>query len=569
MTIQSQPKDTSPTRKRLHSLLSLFTKSRTGSAPVRSNTELAQTCPNASTAEEYDVVVVGSGAAEMTTALTAAKGGLSVSVIEKAAYFGGSTARSEAGIPDTPELGKAYMTAVVGPSVSVERIDAYLEIGSQMVDFVMANTPLNFFLLPGYSDYYPGLQGAMVDGRSIETEYVDLKRLGPNRALLYPPYIPRPSAVVIYGPDYKWLTLVAVSAKGSKHHSRPAVLGAALAAGLRIGLMDANVPVWLNSPMVDLIQEGGTITGVVVNRDGVQSTIRARKGVIICSGGFEYNAEMREKYQQQPTGWSMGSKENTGDGIRAGEMAGAALGLMEDSWLGPAIPFPEGTYFCLAERTLPGGIFVNKHGKRSVNEAAPYCEAVHVMYEKDRDKKGSTIPAWMIVDQRYRNSYVFQLLAPRMPLPKLWYDSGVARKASTLAELAAQIEVPADALEETVARLNSQARAGKDDDFGRGDSAYDHYYTYPKIKPNSCPAPIEKGPFYAFKIVPGDLGTKGGIMTDAHARALRADNTVIRGLYAAENASAAMMGNSYAGPGSTIGPAMTFGYVAANHIADS
>ncbi|MFE7180483.1 3-oxosteroid 1-dehydrogenase [Streptomyces erythrochromogenes] len=547
---------------------------------------------------EYDVVVVGSGAAGMTAALTAARRGLSVLVIEKAPTFGGSAARSGAGIwlpnnsvilaagvPDTPGKAATYLSAVVGPEVPADRQAAFLANGPRMLDFVMANSPLRFRFMEGYSDYYPNLPGGLPNGRSIEPDQIDGNVLGGELARLNPAYMPVPAGMVVFSQDYKWLNLAAVSARGlavsteclargakaALRGEKPLTMGQALAAGLRAGLQRAGVPLWLNSPLVDLVEEGGAVTGVVVDKEGVRGVVRARKGVIVGSGGFEHNAAMRAQYQQQPIGtqWSVGAKENTGDGILAGQRAGAALALMDDAWWGPSIPLPGEPYFCLAERTLPGGLIVNAHGTRFVNEAAPYSDVVHVMYEKDRGATGSHIPAWLIADQNYRNKYLFKDILPTLPFPDSWYQAGAAKKAWTWDALAGQIGVPAAALRATLGRFNGQAWSGTDSDFRRGDTAYDHYYTDPNVHPNSCLAPIWVPPFYAFKIVPGDLGTKGGIVTDARARALRADGSVIRGLYAAGNASAAVMGHSYAGAGSTIGPAMTFGYVAANDIADA
>ncbi len=543
----------------------------------------------------YDVVVAGSGAAGMTAALTAARRGLSCVVVEKAPTYGGSAARSGAGIwipnnpvilaagvPDTPQKAAAYLAAVVGDEVAVERQRAFLAHGPAMLSFVMANSPLRFRWMEGYSDYYPELPGGLAAGRSIEPDQLDGTILGAELARLNPPYMAVPAGMVVFSADYKWIALSAVNAKGfavateclargtraALLGQKPLTMGQALAGGLRAGLLRADVPVWLNTPLTDLHIENGKVTGLVVLRDGAPGLVRARRGVVVGSGGFEHNAAMRARYQQQPigTGWTVGAKENTGDGIRAGERAGAALGLMDDAWWGPAVPLPGQPYFCLAERTLPGSLLVNQAGGRFVNEAAPYSDVVHVMYE--RNASAPHIPAWLVVDQNYRNRYLFKDLAPTFVIPDSWYASGAAHTAWTLDQLAGRIGVPAAALRATVHRFNAQARTGSDADFHRGDSAYDHYYTDPAVLPNSCLAPLWLAPFHAFKIVPGDLGTKGGMLTDARARVLRPDGSAVPGLYAAGNASAAVMGRSYAGAGSTIGPAMTFAHIAANDIAD-
>ncbi|MFL6113325.1 MAG: 3-oxosteroid 1-dehydrogenase [Catenulispora sp.] len=543
---------------------------------------------------DYDVVVVGAGASGMTAALTAAKRGLRTVVVEKAPTFGGSAARSgagvwipnnpvllAAGVPDTPALAAEYLAAVVGPEVPAARQSAFLANGPRMISFVLANSPLRFRFMAGYSDYYPELPGGMPNGRSIEPDQLDGNILGAELAHLNPSYLAVPAGMVVFSADYKWLNLAAVNARGAEVAAaclargtaaalagqKPLTMGQSLAAGLRAGLMQAGVPVLLNTPLTDLYMAGGRAAGVYVTSNGGPALITASRGVIVGSGGFEHNLAMRAQYQQAPIGqWSVGAKENTGDGILAGQRAGAALGLLDDAWWGPAIPTPGTPYFCLAERTLPGGLMVNQAGQRFVNEAAPYSDVVHVMYAKNQ--AAPDIPAWLIVDQNYRNRYLFRDILPTLPFPDSWYQNGSVHKAWTLASLAGQIGVPAPALVNTVTRFNEEAWVGKDGDLHRGDSAYDHYYTDPAVIPNSCLGVLWEAPFYALRIVPGDLGTKGGIQTDERARALRPDGSVIPGLYAAGNASVAVMGHSYAGAGSTIGPAMTFGYVAANDIAD-
>jgi 3-oxosteroid 1-dehydrogenase len=547
--------------------------------------------------EEYDVVVVGSGAAGMTAALTAARRGLRCVLVEKAPTFGGSAARSGAGIwapcnevilaagvPDTPAKAAAYLSRVVGADVPASRQAAFLANAPAMVSFVLRNSPLEFTWMEGYSDYYPELPGGMPNGRSIEPDVLDGKVLGAELANLNAPYKEAPGGLAVLGGDYKWIVLAAVNAKGAAtaakvaarhsaavlHGKKPLAQGQALAAGLRAGLLGANVPVRLNTPLLDVQFDGsGRVTGVLVSRNGEHVLLKANRGVVLGTGGFEHNAAMRAAHQRQPIGteWTVGARENTGDGIAAGQRAGAALDLMDDAWWGPTIPLPDQPWFCLAERTLPGGILVDGTGRRFVNEAAPYHDVVNAMY--NRNASEPAIPAWLIVDQSYRNRYLFVDVPPLLPLPQEWYRSGAVFSAGTIADLATKIGVPPQALRDTITRFNGFAKTGEDLDFHRGDSAYDRYYTDPGVKPNPCLAKLWLPPFYAFKIVPGDLGTKGGMRTDARARVLRPDGSVIPGLYAAGNASGAVMGHSYAGAGSTLGPAMTFGYVAANDIADA
>jgi 3-oxosteroid 1-dehydrogenase len=531
----------------------------------------------------------------MTAALAAASQGLSVVVIEKTAYFGGSTARSgggvwvpcnavlrQAGVRDTREQASAYLAHVAGDCVTPERQRALLEHGPAMLDLVRSAAPVGFMWVPGYADYYPEAPGGMAGGRTIEPVPLDGRILGEELSRLNPPYLPAPDGMAITAADYRWLSLgtrhpraiwttakvAARMARTKALHRRTMTLGQALSAGLRAGLAAAGVPLWLDTPLTGLLTNDGRVAGARVSREGQPSVIRARRGVVIATGGFERNAAMRAEYQRQPIGtdWTVGSPGNTGDGILAGQDAGAALDLMDDAWWGPSIPLTGGPFFCLSERSLPGCILVNAAGERFVNEAAPYVDAVHAMYDKHTDDKPH-IPAWLIIDQRYRNSYVFAGLPPRKPLPRRWYAAGAVFRASTLAELAGQAGIAADGLAETVRRFNGFAAAGQDEDFGRGDSAYDRYYGDPRCRPNPNLAPLGQPPFYAVKIVPGDLGTKGGLRTDERARVLRRDGTAIAGLYAAGNASAAVMGHSYAGAGATIGPAMTFGYIASLDMA--
>ncbi|GAB3506212.1 3-oxosteroid 1-dehydrogenase [Amycolatopsis cihanbeyliensis] len=545
--------------------------------------------------EEFDVVVVGSGAAGMTAALAAAHAGLQVVVVEKATRFGGSTARSgggvwipnnealaAAGVRDTPEQAREYLAAIIGDVVPAELRAAYLDRGPEVLTFLHQRTPLRMRWVRDYADYHPEAPGGRAGGRSVEPAPLDGKVLGAELANLEPPYSALPMGVPMTQADFRWLSLVARHPRGllrlcglglrtlagrvaGKHLLS---MGQALAAGLRAGLLRARVPVWLDTPLTGLEVENGEVTGAQVEREGEQVLLRARRGVILASGGFEHNEEMRVKYQRPPIGteWTVGAKANTGDGISAGLALGAAVDLMDDAWWGPSIPLTGGPWFALAERSRPGCLLVNGRGRRFVNESAPYVEAVHAMYGEG-DGPAENIPTWLVFDQRYRNRYMFTGLGPRQPLPGRWFKAGIAAKAGTLAELAERIEVPAEELVSTVERFNAFARAGEDEDFGRGRSAYDHYYGDPRNRPNPSLGALERAPFYAVRIVPGDLGTKGGLRIDTRARVLREDGSVVAGLYAAGNASAAVMGHTYAGPGATIGPAMVFGYLAAEHLA--
>ena len=464
--------------------------------------------------------------------------------------------------------------------VPAGRREALLEHGPEMLSLVLAKTPLRLAWVPGYADYYPEAPGGLAAGRSIEAVPLDGRKvLGGELDRLARPYLPSP--VAITQAEYRWLSLgrhprgvragLRVAGRAARARllgQRMLSLGQALAAGLRAGLVTAGVPVWLDTPLTGLETEDGRVTGVRVTRDGEPAVVRARRGVLIATGGFERDEQMRRRYQRAPIGteWTTGAAGNTGDGIRAGLDLGADTGLMDDAWWGPSIPLPGGPYFCLAERSLPGCVLVNGAGQRFVNESAPYVDAVHAMYDGNTPENPH-IPAWLVFDQRYRDRYVFAGLPPRRALPRRWYAAGAVLRADDLAGLARAAGVDADGLVKTVTRFNEFAAAGRDEDFGRGDSAYDRYYGDPRLS-NPNLAPLARPPFYAVKIVPGDLGTKGGLRTDERARVLRPDGTPIEGLFAAGNASAAVMGHSYAGAGATIGPAMTFGYIAARTMAE-
>lgn len=536
-----------------------------------------------------DLVVVGSGTG-LLAAIAAAEDGLSVLVVEKSEYVGGSTALSgggfwiptnallaEAGAVDSPERVREYLRHVTAGDVPEERWSTHVDHGPAAVEVMRRRTPLRFQWMRQYPDYFPELPGGSATGRAMEPRPFDVRRLGADRALLRPPAMAAPFPMPVSGTTYKWLNLVARTPRGAVTAARLLGLGlgglairreyvaggGALVAGLLAGARAMNVPIWLSSPMIDLVMADGRVAGVVVRRDGREVTVRASRGVLLSAGGFDRDAEMRHRYQssQLDTAWCFGASDDTGDAIRIAQAtAGADLAFMDEAWWFPAVPVPgpmPGTL--LAERSLPGQIIVDQHGRRFMNEAVNYMSAGQVLIRQD-------LPVWMVFDQRFRNRYLFGAgLFPRQPLPPQWYDAGIALRADTLTDLAARLGMPD--LPASVERFNLLAAAGRDDDFHRGDSAYDRYYGDPTIAPNPCLGPIDLAPFYAVQVVPGDLGTCGGVRADGLSRALRPDGSIIEGLYAAGNAAGNAFGRVYPGPGATIGQGMVYGYIAARHAA--
>ncbi len=558
-----------------------------------------------------DVLVVGSGGGGMTAALTADASGLDALVVEKSASFGGSTALSGGGIwvpgapaqrregyvPD-PDSVVGYLTLITDGLVSETRLRQYVESSPQMLEFLERLSPwLEFVWKPGYADYYPELPGGSELGSTINVPPIDLRKLGDDEEALLKPLALAPKGIWLgpkelrsfYRVRQSWagkgvlLKLIARMVRARVFGERIAAIGQSLAARLRLAMRERAIPLWLNSPMVGLLTDaGGSVTGALVERDGRRLRVGARRGVILASGGFEHDMAWRKEHQPvlENAGsqdWSFGNPASMGDGIRAGERVGAATELLDEAWWFPAIQWPDGRMqFMLNERMMPAQFIVNGAGKRFINEAAPYMDFGHAMIAGQ--KSGVThIPCWLITDHRSFNRYVVggHLPIPKIPfapmptgrkVPAAWLESGVVKSAMSWDEMARKIDVPAGQLRATATRFDELARKGHDDDFNRGDSIYDNYYGDPTL-PNPNLYPLGDPPYYAFRIVLGDLGTSGGLLTDEYARVLRADGSVVPGLYAVGNTSAAVMGRSYAGAGATIGPAMTFGFVAAKHAA--
>ncbi|OBH99046.1 3-ketosteroid-delta-1-dehydrogenase [Mycobacterium sp. E2733] len=554
-----------------------------------------------------DVLVVGSGGGGMTAALAAHAAGLDALVVEKSSFFGGSTALSGGGIwvPGAPAQRREgyipspegvieYLQRITDGLVSEARIRQYVESAPKMLEFLERLSDwCEFVWKPGYADYYPELPGGSELGSTINVPPIDLRKLGPDEHKLLQPLALAPKGIWLGPKDLRmfyrirqsWagkgvlLKLISRMVRARLFGERMAAIGQSLAARLRLTMRERGIPLWLDSPMTELITDpDGTVTGVSLERGGETQRIGARLGVILASGGFDHDlAWRRELLPVVDQDWSFGNPAAMGDGIRAAQKIGAATDLLDEAWWFPAIQWPDGRMqFMLNERMMPAQFIVNGDGKRFINEAAPYMDFGHAMI--DGHRSGVThIPCWLLTDHRSWNRYVIggHLPIPKIPgapvptgrkLPAAWLESGVVKAAMTWEEMAGRIGVPAHNLSETARRFNELARKGHDDDFNRGDSVYDNYYGDPTL-PNPNLYPLGDPPYYAFRIVLGDLGTSGGLRTDEYARVLRDDDTVVPGLYAVGNTSAPVMGRSYAGAGATIGPAMTFGFVAANHIA--
>jgi 3-oxosteroid 1-dehydrogenase len=557
-----------------------------------------------------DVLVMGSGGAGQTAALRAADLGLEVLIVEKGDTWGGSTAMSagavwlpnnramkEAGLTDSEDEGVMYMTHLTGGTIPEERIRTFIREGNRMVEYLAARSHVRFDSLETYPDYVPEDPGGALGGRSLDPVPFDGNELGEEFRTLHDPYPPAmimgkfllavPQARTLLQPGLKpklemakGMARYAARSKRRKVHDRDPYLtmGQSLMSRLRLSLIERGVPLWLDSPVESFVEEDGRVVGVRITRDGRSMAIEARRGVMVAAGGFERNDEMRKKYQRAPieASWTVGNYDNTGDGIRAGEAVGAQLDteLMREAWWMPATLAPGSKYtdVLMIEKSLPHGIFVNRDAKRFLNEGENYNDLVIKMYEQDA-KDHASIPAWFIVDTTYRKRYrlgpvlpAFAMSDKKLP-PGLRPGEGWLHKAETLEELAVDIDLDPAALRATVDRFNGFARTGVDEDFHRGASANDRYYSDPRAKPNSTLGPIETGPFYAIPVTPSDLGTKAGLVTDIGGRVLDDDGTAIPGLYAAGNSASTVMGTRYAGAGATIAPAMVFGFLAGESIA--
>ena len=547
----------------------------------------------------YDVVIVGSGVGGMVSALYAKANGLQPLIIEKSAQYGGSSALSGGGlwipvnhhmtaegIPDSIEKARTYMANTVGDRVSQDKQEAYLQYAREMAKWLEAETWMEFIRMDGYSDYYPERPGGLSQGRGLEAKPIDGRKLGSERGRLKEPSQSPPGPLSFTAGEFRFIGLVATTWRGRLEAAKvglrtlrnlllgrtPITMGQALIGRLRMSLRDEHIPLWLKAPFEEFIVEDDRVIGVVADREGHgRVRIQARDGVILAAGGFPHNEDMRETFQTDPisTEWTVAHEGNTGDTITAAMYElDAAVDLMDDAWWGPvSLPPGKDPAFHVAERNEPGAIIVNGAGERFTNESASYVDVVHEMYDGHTEATPH-IPSYFIMDRRFRNKYVFGELLPRQSFPADFLESGYVKQAETLPALADQIGVPRDALVDTIERFNAFARLGDDRDYDRGKSAYDRYYGDPSNEPNPCLGTIDESPFFAVEMWPGDLGTKGGLLTNANARVLRDDGLVIDGLYATGNNMASVMGHTYPGPGSTLGPSATFGYIAVEDLVE-
>lgn len=549
--------------------------------------------------KQVDVLVVGSGAGGLLAALVAAEQNADTLIVEKEAEWGGTSATSgggiwipasdqarEAGFDDRADDAFTYVRALSADNVPDANIRAFVDNAAPMLRWMGAHTDIQYCAFP-YPDYHAENPGGSptgyrthmplpLDGRALGDDVRTLRFASPAASLFgYLNWHFDETYILLFRSPGWWWHLARSLARYwldlpfrfTSRKDRRLTLGNALVGGLREALNARKVPLWLESPLEELVEDRGRIVGAVVRRGGKTMRIGARKAVILAAGGFDKNQAMRAANAPlYPSALrSGGTAGNTGDTIRAGQRAGATTLNLQSTWAAPVfyVPGEDRGRLCTIERALPGCLMVNQKGERYLNEAASYHVVGQQMARREAEY-GDASPTWFVFDHRYRHKYP---VGPLMPLMPDWFQRGevrgILKKGRTIAELAADMGIDADALEATIARFNGFAGKGEDEDFARGAAAYDKMYGDPSVTPNPCLAPLAKAPFYAMPIYPGDIGTNGGLLTDARARVVGQDGKPIGGLYAIGNNAASAMGESYPGAGVTIGPALTFGYLAA------
>jgi len=549
---------------------------------------------------EADVVVLGGGAAGMAAAALAAAEGLRVILLEKTAQLGGTTATSggmvwapgnakaaAVGLPDSVEAARRYLAQTVPAGRNAAARAAFLAHAAAAIEALERRTALRFMPVASYPDYYPDREGAALGGRVLEPVPFDGAKLGRHFALLRPPLpefmlfggmmIARADLVHFrnFARSFRSAARVArlIGAYGRQRLAHPRgttlVLGNALAGRLFYSLLRAGVDFRLNHTAELLLTEEGRVCGVWVGGEA----IRARRGVILATGGFSHDPALRAELLPKVARFSAAHSGNSGDGIRLARAAGAALdasGADCAFWTpvsrftrrdGSEAIFPH----TVTDRGKPGSIAVNAAGRRFVNEALSYHEFVRAML---RDAAAQEA-CFLLCDNRFLRRYGLGPIPPFPFSPKPWQRSGYLISAPDIGALARALKIEAAALEETVARFNDDARAGIDRAFGRGGDAYQRYLGDPLHRPNPCLAPLETPPFHAIALYAADLGTSAGLATDQDARVLDQDGRPIPGLYACGNDMHSVMNGAYPGPGITLGPALTFAYLAVRSLSSA
>lgn len=554
----------------------------------------------------YDVIIVGSGSAGMVAAVRAAELGLSVLVLEKAHKYGGTSATS-GGVMWIPNHGLAegdsreetlrYLDAVTDGPIRRDRLEAFVDTGPELIHF-LKSIGMNPVWMP-WPDYFAEAPGARAD-RSVVFPIYDGRKLGDAFVTLREQFT-RFKLMNRYTMDFVEANTISTRGKGWKatlakvtsrywadvstrrltRRDRLLSLGAALIGPLRRRLMDRGVEVRLATAVEELIVEEGRVTGVRTRRFGKAGTIQARHGVIVCSGGFEWSQALRDRFFSIPGNirWSS-TPEGANDGkvLEAGMAIGADTEFTETGWWVPTMPVPaknisnfEEIHQAVFDVGRPHSVCVNRNSDRFVNEACGYDRFGDAMM-RDQLATNANAPCWLVFDATFRYKFpaggvMPDAIMPDSRIPPDWWDHYIF-KADSLDALATKIDLDAEKLKAVVSRMNDYARTGKDPEFGRGDTAYDRNFGDLTLTPNPCLGHIGKAPFYAIPVNLGDLGTKGGLKADARARVLDREGKPIPGLYAAGNASGSPFGNCYPGAGGTIGPAMVFGLIAANDIAE-
>lgn len=573
-----------------------------------------------SQSQAYDVVVVGSGASGLAAAITAQHFGLSVVVLEKADVIGGTTALSggwlwvpgnrlatEAGATDSIAAARTYIAGEAGNHFDAPRVDSFLAHGAEMVDFFRANTAVDFNFGLNYPDYHPDRTGGAEQGRSLHAKPFDGARLGKALGQLAQP-MPESTFMGMglnSGPDLKHflnatrsLTSASfVAGKIAAHavsvfrygRGTRLVNGNALAARLFRTILDKAIPYRLSTRVIDLVRSGAVVTGVQVEtasggergretgRETRRETILARHGVVLAAGGFPQDHERRASLYGHDVSddhhVSLAPIGNTGDGTRLAIGAGARLnGDLSNAaaWAPVSIlKRPDGStgrFFHLVDRAKPGVIAVTPSGDRFTNESENYHDFVRAMIDAGRD--GAAVEAFMICDHRALRRYGLGAVRPAPLSFKPFLRSGYLLCGRTIEELAERAGMPPARLRRTVDTVNDDARQGRDA-FGKGSTSYQRLLGDPDFRPNPCVGEIRQGPFYAVRILPGDLGTYCGLVTDAETRVLDAENRPIPHLYAVGNDATSIFGGAYPGAGATLGPAMTFGYLCGRRLAEA